>query len=62
MGQHRDKLLKNMTELARALGRPCVFVKRMKWAGFPHAGRRFDSNVGIAMAKGNIRISGKRTI
>lgn len=33
-----DKLLKNMTELAAALGRPFEFVKRMKWAGFPMPG------------------------
>jgi hypothetical protein len=34
----RNGLLKNMTELAAALGRPFVFVKRMRWAGFPMPG------------------------
>ena len=33
-------LLKNMKELAAALGVPVVFVKRMKWAGFKMPGGR----------------------
>lgn len=31
-------LLKNMTQLAKALGRPPTFFKRMKYAGFPMPG------------------------
>jgi hypothetical protein len=37
-GDSGGKLLKNATELAAALGRPGVFVKRMKWAGFAMPG------------------------
>lgn len=31
-------LLKNMTQLANALGRSPTFIKRMKYAGFPMSG------------------------
>ena len=31
-------LLKNMTQLANALGRSPTFIKRMKYAGFPMPG------------------------
>jgi hypothetical protein len=34
----RNGILKNVSELADALGRSPVFVKRMKWAGFPMPG------------------------
>ena len=35
-----EGLLKNLTNLAEALGVSPVFVKRMKWAGFPMPGGR----------------------
>jgi hypothetical protein len=35
-----DGLLKNLTNLAEALGVSPVFIKRMKWAGFPMPGGR----------------------
>ena len=34
----RNGPLKNMTELAAALGRPTTFIKRMKYAGFAMPG------------------------
>ena len=33
-----EPLLKNIGQLARALGVSPVFIKRMKWAGFPMPG------------------------
>ena len=39
-GRGSDGLLKNLTRLAEALGVSPVFVKRMKWAGFPMPGGR----------------------
>ena len=35
-----DRLLKNVGELAHALGVTPVFIKRMKWAGFQMPGGR----------------------
>jgi hypothetical protein len=35
---HDEPLLKNVGRLASALGVSPVFVKRMKWAGFPMPG------------------------
>ena len=38
--RRKNPLLKNVTELAAALGVSAVFVKRMKWAGFAMPGGR----------------------
>ena len=51
MGQEirqKGKLLKNVGQLAAALGVPECFIKRMKWAGFLMPGGR--STVGWALA------------
>jgi hypothetical protein len=48
-GSRDDRgLLKNLTNLAEALGVSPVFIKRMKWAGFPMPGGR--STVAWALA------------
>ena len=46
-----DGLLKNVTNLAEALGVSPVFVKRMKWAGFPMPGGRSTRAWALAWLK-----------
>jgi hypothetical protein len=40
MKRVKEKLLKNVGELAEGLGVTAVFIKRMKWAGFAMPGGR----------------------
>jgi len=44
----KGSILLNVGGLADELGVSCVFIKRMKWAGFPMPGGR--STVGWALA------------
>jgi len=48
-----QRLLKNVRELAAALGVSPVFIKRMKWAGFAMPGGRATVDWAIAWLQGN---------